>query len=116
MKTIKILGAGVSGLTAAINLAKAGYKVEVYERNKDVGMRFGGDLQGLENWSDREDVLESLKLMNIKINFDCDPFSKISISDGLKEDEIKLNKNAFYLVKRGNFLGNFGLWIKKASA
>lgn len=61
MKQIKILGAGISGLTAAINLAKAGYKVDVYERNKDVGMRFGGDLQGLENWSDKEDVLEMLR-------------------------------------------------------
>ncbi|MBU3964910.1 NAD(P)-binding protein [Patescibacteria group bacterium] len=32
MKSVKILGAGISGLTAAINLAKAGYKVEVYEK------------------------------------------------------------------------------------
>jgi phytoene dehydrogenase-like protein len=30
MKKIKILGAGISGLTAAINLSKAGYKVEVF--------------------------------------------------------------------------------------
>lgn len=113
MKTIKILGAGISGLTAAINLAKAGYNVDVYERNKDVGMRFGGDLQGLENWSDKEDVLEMLKRMNIKINFDCDPFSKIFISDGLKDNEINLNKNAFYLIKRGNFLGTLDYGLKK---
>ncbi len=46
----KIIGAGLSGLTAAINLAKAGYKVDVYEENKDSGLRFNGDLQGLENW------------------------------------------------------------------
>lgn len=56
MKSIKILGAGISGLTAAINLAKAGYKVDVFEKNKDVGVRFGGDLQGLENWSERERI------------------------------------------------------------
>lgn len=80
MKSIKILGAGISGLTAAINLAKAGYKVDVYERNKDIGMRFGGDLQGLENWSEKEDALDSLKRMNIKINFDCDPFAKTYLS------------------------------------
>lgn len=113
MKSIKILGAGISGLTAAINLAKAGFKVDVYERNKDVGMRFGGDLQGLENWSDKEDVLDMLKQMNININFDCDPFSKIFISDGLKENEINFNKNAFYLVKRGNFLGTLDYGLKK---
>ena len=54
MKEVKILGAGLSGLTAAINLAQIGYKVDVYEKNKDVGMRFHGDLQGLENWSKKK--------------------------------------------------------------
>jgi phytoene dehydrogenase-like protein len=37
MKEMKILGAGLSGLTAAINLAKEGYRVDVYEKYKDVG-------------------------------------------------------------------------------
>ena len=31
-KEVKILGAGISGLTAAINLAKAGFKVIIYEK------------------------------------------------------------------------------------
>lgn len=112
MKSIKILGAGISGLTAAINLAKAGYKVDVYERNKDVGMRFGGDLQGLENWSEKENVIDSLKRMNIKINFDCDPFSKISISNGFGVSEIDLKKNGYYLVKRGNIPGSLDHGLK----
>ena len=34
MKEIKILGAGISGLTAAINLAKAGYDAKVFEKNR----------------------------------------------------------------------------------
>lgn len=112
MKSIKILGAGISGLAAAINLAKAGYKVEVFERNRDVGMRFGGDLQGLENWSEKEDVRESLKRMNIEINFDCDSFSKIFLSNGLVIREISLQKPAFYLVKRGNFSGSIDQGLK----
>lgn len=37
MKEIQIHGAGLSGLTAAINLAKAGVKVVVFEREKDIG-------------------------------------------------------------------------------
>ncbi len=61
MKKIKILGAGLSGLTAAINLAKSGYTVDIYEKNKDVGMRFNGDIQGLENWSDKKDIIKELK-------------------------------------------------------
>ena len=45
IENIKIAGAGPAGLTAAINLAKAGYQVEVFEKNHDTGVRFHGDLQ-----------------------------------------------------------------------
>lgn len=51
MTKIKIAGAGPAGLSAAINLAKAGYEIDIYERNHNSGSRFHGDLQGLENWS-----------------------------------------------------------------
>ena len=53
-KEIEIIGAGPAGLVAAINLAKADYKVAVYEEKPDVGHRFHGDFQGLENWSSEE--------------------------------------------------------------
>ena len=44
-KHIKILGAGISGLAAAINLVKSGYKVEIFEKRSEVGKRFHGDFQ-----------------------------------------------------------------------
>ena len=66
MKRINILGAGISGLTAAINLSKNGYETVVYERNSDVGLRFHGDIQGLENWSEKQDVIKDLKRFGIK--------------------------------------------------
>ena len=113
MKKIKILGAGISGLTAAINLAKAGYDVEVYEKNKDVGMRFNGDLEGLENWSEKKDVIEELKDFNIKINFDCDPVSSLKVSNGTEEKIIANEKPFFYLTKRGRFLGCLDAGLKK---
>lgn len=113
MKSVKILGAGISGLTAAINLARAGYKVDVFERNKDVGMRFGGDLHGLENWSEKENILDSLKRMSIKINFDCDSFSSITFTNGSKRAEINLEKPYMYLVKRGNIAGSLDEGLKK---
>lgn len=69
MKKISIIGAGPSGLVAAINLAKAGYNVHVHEKNKDVGMRFDDDFQGLENWTSEEDISESLKKMKNKNNY-----------------------------------------------
>ncbi len=44
---IKILGAGLSGLTAAINLAKAGKTVRVFEKRKSVGEQIYPNFQGL---------------------------------------------------------------------
>jgi flavin-dependent dehydrogenase len=113
MNNIKISGAGPAGLTAAINLAKAGYEVDVYERNKDVGQRFYGDLQGLENWSKREDILDEFKKMNIDINFQCDPFKKITAANAIKITEINDSKRPlYYLVKRGNVQGSMDLGLK----
>ena len=55
---ITIAGAGIAGMTAAINLAKAGFEVEVKEMRSEVGARFDGDFQFLENWT-RENVLDT---------------------------------------------------------
>ena len=102
MSNIKISGAGPAGLTAAINLVKAGYNVDIFEKQADVGSRFHGDYQGLENWSDKEDAIELFKNMNIDINFDYTPFSKLTLSNGNNIWNFKCSRNAFYLVKRGS--------------
>jgi len=115
MKQITILGAGLSGLTAGINLAIKGYKVDVYERNEDVGTRFNGDMQGLENWSERKDILEELREMNIEIGFDCDPFSKVTLTNCSKTKEINSRRPLFYLVKRGSFCGTIDYSLKEAA-
>jgi flavin-dependent dehydrogenase len=112
MRRITILGAGLSGLTAAINLAKKGYDVDVCERNEDVGVRFSGDIQGLENWSERKDVLEELREMNIEISFDSDPFSKVILTNCSKTKEINVKRPLFYLVKRGSFPGTIDHCLK----
>ena len=108
---LKILGAGPAGLTAAINLIKAGFKVEIYEKNRDVGRVYSDDLQGLENWSDNLGALDHLRQMNIAINFDCTPFSNISVFNGSKSWDFSCNKPAFYLVRRGAEAGclDYGL-------
>lgn len=77
-KIIKIAGAGPSGLTAAINLAKAGYRVEVYERASEVGGKFKENAQMLPNWFSRENVIEELEKCNIKI-YPANPVKKIEI-------------------------------------
>ena len=112
MRDIKILGGGLSGLSAAINLAKAGYNVDVYEKRSDCGKRFGGDLEGLENWSSNIDVIEDIKSMNIKNNFGNNPYKSISITNGKEILRGSLKVPFFYLVKRGSFEGSLDQGLK----
>ena len=46
-KKHRIIGAGLSGLSAAINFAKNDEKVEVHESREDVGMQFHPNYQVL---------------------------------------------------------------------
>lgn len=103
MKThIKIAGAGISGLTAAINLVNEGFDVQVFEKCDTVGCRFSSDFQGLENWTGKKDILDLLKEINIKINFKNTPFNEVTIySPSLDKVKFKTKKPLFYLVKRG---------------
>ncbi|MBC7498201.1 FAD-dependent oxidoreductase, partial [Candidatus Gracilibacteria bacterium] len=41
MKTALVIGSGISGLAIACYLAKAGYKVQLYEKNNQLGGRSG---------------------------------------------------------------------------
>jgi len=70
-ETLEVVGAGPAGLTAAIALARAGCRVQVHEAQREVGHRFGADLQGLENWSAGGDVLESLRASGIDTRFEA---------------------------------------------
>ncbi|MDX1612712.1 MAG: NAD(P)/FAD-dependent oxidoreductase [Candidatus Promineifilaceae bacterium] len=112
-RRIRIAGAGPSGLTAAINLARAGYAVEVFEKRPDTGKRFHGDIQGLENWSDEEEILDALARMNIAINFDCDPFLKLIITNGQKTRVSHYDTPLCYLVKRGANPGTLDQGLKQ---
>ena len=104
-KEIKIVGAGLSGLTAAINLAKAGYKVKIFEKNDIVGKRFHSDYQGIENWVYNQDTIEHLKNLNIELNFpQTDGFKRITKNNRKIQLKIKVmavqidqdNNKAFY--------------------
>lgn len=104
-KAISVVSAGPAGLTAAIFLAMSGYDVNLYEQNNDVGLRFNGDFQGLENWTDEEDTLKILSRIGIKINFLCHPYSG---NDGLfygpklQKTQVNTSRPLFYLIERGS--------------
>jgi len=102
-KEIKIAGAGPAGLSAAINLAKAGYKATVYEQNSDVGFKSNGDFQGLENWTKNLDILKDFRKMNIKTNFKYTPMRKFEVYDYKSNKYIfKSKKPICYIIRRGN--------------
>lgn len=101
-RTINIAGAGISGLTSAIVLSKAGYEVKVYERNDEVGKRFNGDFQGLMNWGFKEDVLNFIKGIGLDTNFWNKPLYNLDIygPNDFKR-EFNIDKPYVYLVERG---------------
>ncbi|VAX24414.1 hypothetical protein MNBD_IGNAVI01-340 [hydrothermal vent metagenome] len=104
-KHITIVGAGPAGLTASITLRKFGYNVSLYEQNSNVGLRFNGDFQGLENWSDEEDTLDILSNLGLKINFLCHPYygnDGIFYGPKLKKAKVKTSRPLFYLIERGS--------------
>lgn len=97
----RILGAGPAGLAAAITLAAAGADVEVFERRDSCGARFGGDLQGLENWSDDRDVLDELRDAGLTLDFHRAPITRAVQTNGRRSDHLSFTRPGLYLVKRG---------------
>lgn len=98
---IHILGSGPAGLSAAIVLAKAGREVHVHERYDAAGKRFSGDLQGLENWTQKQDVLEQLRSYGLDTDFEATPFRKVTFTSGTYSFDKTSQEPLFYLVKRG---------------
>ena len=99
---IEVVGAGPAGLAAAITLAQRGRRVVVHEAQRAVGARFGADLQGLENWSAREDVLDGLRADGLGT-----AFAHFGCRRGLAFDawdrryELESPLPLVYLVERG---------------
>ncbi len=113
MDSVKILGAGPAGLSAAINLAHNGYNVDIFEKNLDVGSSIKGNLQGLENWSEDQDVIEEFKKMNIKTNFLCEPFNDLRITNSKENWDFSCKRPAFYIVNRGIEENSFDKGLKE---
>lgn len=99
---IQIGGAGPAGLAAAITLARAGRRVLVHETQAEVGRRFDGDFQGLENWSAQQDVLDLLREIGITTEFAMLPCDRGHAFDAWGERyEMAGRKTLFYMVERG---------------
>ncbi len=101
-QSIDIAGAGLAGLSAAITAGRAGARTTVFERNPDVGRRFHGDFQGLENWTTETDVLDELAAIGIEPTFQCVPYYETVIFEPSGKAHVCRDAQPiFYLVERG---------------
>jgi len=95
-KIINIYGAGLSGLTAAINLARNGYNVTVYEKEKRIG--------GLEKCNPSVHMTPiHFKKMKEYIGIDVEPcFSELKkFKAYIYSKIVNFNPKYLYLTERG---------------
>ena len=101
-KVIKILGSGLAGMTAAINLAKHDYQTVIYEKREKPGAHFHNGWQILENYSSKVDALQELESMYINPNFFYKPKTVVEFFDSrLRQFQLKAKKPFGYFLKRG---------------
>lgn len=105
---IKILGAGLSGLSAAINLAKAGKEVTVYEKNRDVGLHMHPNFQGLLRTGGRP--TEYLKSLNLSPEFEYQNLSKMHLCTRKKDLRANLKEPIPFVLRGGKNSLEYGLF------
>lgn len=110
---LRILGAGPAGLTAAITLARAGRGVDVYERRADCGARFGGDLQGIENWSNAVDALDELAAYGLEPDFAVHALGDVTHTNGRHSVVQSFARPPAYIVKRGTAADTLDQGLKR---
>lgn len=94
--SVVVRGAGLSGLSAAVNLKLRGLDVVVCERNPSVGLQIKGNYQVLRC----SNVGEYLGLLNLKPAFEHLTFSRAILSTRRRDIRISLREPIFF-VRRG---------------
>jgi flavin-dependent dehydrogenase len=97
--SIKILGAGLSGLSAAILLAREDYLVEVYEKGNHIGGRFQKNICSIRNYGE-EKFLDEISKFGIQLREVNSIKKAVKISENY--EHVVENENSLYsIVIRG---------------
>jgi flavin-dependent dehydrogenase len=110
---IRIAGGGLSGLATAVQLARRGFEVEVFDRHRGGGGRFAGGWQVLENASREVDALDELRGMGLEPDFPTIPATRALFLDGLgRTHEVASAVPYAYFVRRGGPEGSMDSWLR----
>lgn len=110
-----IVGAGLAGMAAALAIRERGGDVSLYERGADVGERFHGDFQGLENWTTSVDAVEELAGLGIAPGYGWSPFREVTcFAPSGTERRFRAERPLFYLARRGSGPGSLDQAMKAA--
>ncbi|MGD2033914.1 MAG: phytoene desaturase family protein [Bacteroidales bacterium] len=90
-KRIAVIGAGLSGLCSAIRLAKAGYKVTLYEKNKSAG----GKIEELKGKGFRFDTGASILTLPGLIT-ELFEYTGEDVTDYITLKKLEVNSRFFY--------------------
>jgi len=110
---IRILGAGLSGLTTAILLARRGLAVEVRDRSLGGHGRFRGGFQVLENGSVERDCLAELAAIGLEPRCELIPLVTATFVDARRRVyEVKSAQPYAYMLRRGPGEGTLDTWLE----
>ena len=105
---IKILGAGLSGLSAAINLTTAKKGVTIYERKNSVGDHIYPNYQGLLRT--KSNPMGYLKELNLEPEFKMNTLSKAILCTRKTEVKVITKDPVPFVLRGGNESLEYGLF------
>ena len=97
-KSVKILGAGLSGLSCAINLVKKDVAVEVIEKRDSIGKQNNPNYQVLNGSVTPKEYLESL---NLKPKYRQIVKEKCFFATNSRDFDFKLNSKVYFIQRGG---------------
>ena len=111
-RRIRIAGAGVSGLMAAIRLVQHGASVEVFERGHDSGANHAPRFDAIENWSTEADFRQVLSAWHLEIPIR--QFAEFEVFDSRADGRRAApERPLFYVVRRGTEHGSLEQVLKR---